>query len=313
MAELRSMRKAYGEALVELGAVNPDIVVLDADVSASTQTWMFRDRYPDRFFNLGVAEPNMVDVAVGLALGGKIPFANTFAFLIALRAAEQVRTCVAYAKANVKLIGSYAGLSDALDGPTHHSICDLAVMRSLPGMTVVVPADSVEVKKAVPAVAEYEGPVYLRVSRAEVPLIFDERHEMRIGQGVTLREGGDVTLIGIGIMVGRCLEAAEVLEREGVHTRVIGMHTLKPIDEGLIVRAAQETGAIVTAEEHSVIGGLGGAVAEVLSGQCPVPVLRVGIADKFTESGSYESLLDRYGMGVADIVTSARLALARKK
>jgi transketolase len=307
------MRKAYGEALAELGATNPDVVVLDADVSASTQTWMFRQKYPDRFFNVGVAEANMVDVAVGLALAGKIPFANTFAFLIALRAAEQVRTCVAYAKTNVKLVASYAGLSDAFDGPTHHAICDLAVVRSLPNMTVVVAADAVEVKKAVPAVAEYDGPVYLRVSRAEVPVIFDERHEVHIGQGVTLREGGDVTLIGTGIMVGRCTEAAEVLRREGIDARIIEIHTLKPIDEGLIVQAAQETGAIVTAEEHSIIGGLGGAVTEVLSSQCPVPILRVGIADTFTETGPYEALLDRYGMGVTDIVASTRRAIARKK
>jgi transketolase len=313
MAELRSMRKAYGEALAKLGATNPDVVVLDADVSASTQTWMFRKRYPNRFFNVGVAEANMVDIAVGLALAGKIPFANTFAFLFALRAAEQIRTCVAYARTNVKLVASYAGLSDAFDGPTHHAICDLAVVRSLPNMTVVVAADAVEVKKAVPAVAEYDGPVYLRVSRAEVPVIFDERHEVHIGQGVTLRGGGDVTLIGTGIMVGRCIEAAKVLKREGIDARIIEIHTLKPIDEGLIVQAAQETGAIVTAEEHSIIGGLGGAVTEVLSSQCPVPILRVGIADTFTETGPYEALLDRYGMGVIDIVASARRALVRKK
>jgi transketolase len=313
MAELRSMRKAYGEALVELGATNPDIVVLDADVSASTQTWMFRERYPDRFFNVGVAEANMVDIAVGLALAGKIPFANTFAFLFALRAAEQIRTCVAYARTNVKLAGSYAGLSDAFDGPTHHALCDLAVVRSLPNMTVVVAADAVEVKKAVSAVAEYDGPVYLRVSRAEVPVIFDESHEVHIGQGVTLREGGDVTLIGTGIMVGRCIEAAEVLRQEGIDARIIEIHTLKPIDEGLIVQAAQETGAIVTAEEHSIIGGLGGAVTEVLSSQCPIPILRVGIADIFTETGPYEALLDRYGMGVTDIVASARRAIGSKK
>ncbi len=313
MAELRSMRKAYGEALAELGAANPDVVVLDADVSASTQTWMFREKYPDRFFNVGVAEANMVDVAVGLALAGKIPFANTFAFLVALRAAEQVRTCVAYARTNVKLAAGYAGLSDALDGPTHHAICDLAVVRSLPNMTVVVAADAVEVKKAVPAVAEYDGPVYLRVSRAEVPVIFDERHEVHIGQGVTLREGGDVTLVGTGIMVGRCLEAAERLKREGIEARVIEIHTLKPIDEELIVQAARETGAIVTAEEHSVIGGLGGAVAEVLGSRCPVPVWRVGIADTFAETGPYEALLERYGLGVTDIVAGARRAIAAKK
>lgn len=306
------MRRAYGEALVELGDVNPDVVVLDADVSASTQTWMFAERYPRRFFNLGVAEANMINVAVGLALGGKIPFVNTFAFLISLRAAEQVRTCVAYAKTNVKLAAGYSGLSDSFDGPTHHAICDLAVMRSLPNMAVVVAADSVEVRKAVPVVAEYDGPVYLRISRAEVPVIFSEDHVLEIGKGVVLRDGDDVTLVGTGIMVARCMEASEVLEKRGVNAEVVEIHTLKPVDEDLLVAAARRTGAMVTAEEHSVIGGLGGAAAEALSCWYPVPIERVGIRDTFAETGPYFPLLDKYGLGVIDIVESAKRVMERR-
>jgi len=302
------MRNAYGKALAEYGAVNPDVVVLDADVSSSTRTLYFAQRFPDRFFNLGVAEAGMVDVAVGFALGGKIPFVNTFAFLIALRAAEQVRTCVSYARTNVKLAAAYSGLSDSFDGPTHHSVCDLAVMRAMPNIAVVVAADPVEAQKWVPVVAEYDGPVYLRLSRAQVPVIFDDSHQVEIGKGLELRQGDDVTLIGTGVMVARCLWAAEELATEGISARVVEMHTLKPLDEELVIRAAEETGAIVTAEEHNVIGGLGSAVAEALSSCRPVPVMRVGIADRYTETGPYEDLLDRYGMSVADIVAAAKRA-----
>jgi len=306
------MRKAYGEALVELGAANRDVVVLDADVSASTQTWMFAQRYPERFFNLGITEANMINVAAGLALAGKIPFVNTFAFLIALRAAEQVRTCVAYSRTNVKMAAAYGGLSDSFDGPTHHSICDLAVMRSLPNITVLVAADSIEIKKAVPAVAEHNGPVYLRVSRAEVPVIFREGHKLEIGKGVLLKDGDDVTLIGTGIMVARCLDAAEILEKEGVKAQVLEMHTLKPFDMELLVKCVKETGAVVTAEEHSIIGGLGGAVSEALAEQHPTPIERVGIKDTFTETGPYFALLDKYGLGVTDIVRAANKVIRRK-
>jgi len=306
------MRKAYGEALVELGAANRDVVVLDADVSASTQTWMFAQRYPERFFNLGITEANMINVAAGLALGGKIPFVNTFAFLIALRAAEQVRTCVAYSRTNVKMAAAYGGLSDSYDGPTHHSICDLAVMRSLPNITVLVAADSIEIKKAVPAVAEHNGPVYLRVSRAEVPVIFREGHKLEIGKGVLLKDGDDVTLIGTGIMVARCLDAAEILEKEGVKAQVLEMHTLKPFDMELLVKCVKETGAVVTAEEHSIIGGLGGAVSEALAEQHPTPIERIGIKDTFTETGPYFALLDKYDLGVTDIVRAANKVMRRK-
>ena len=313
MKKMGSIRDAYGRALADYGEVNPDVVVLDADVSASTRTRYFAERFPDRFFNLGVAEQGMIDVAVGLALGGKIPFANTFAFLISLRAAEQVRTCVCYARTNVKLAAGYGGLSDSKDGPTHQAICDLAVMRSLPNIVVMVVADAVEARKAVPVVAEYDGPVYLRLSRAEVPIIFDEDHILKIGEGVVLKDGGDVTLIGTGIMVGRCLEAAEALEKEDIKARVLEIHTLKPLDKNLIIKAARETGAIVTAEEHSVIGGLGGAVAETLSESYPVPIERVGIQDTFTESGPYFSLLEKYGLGVMDIVEAAKRAVSKKR
>ena len=312
MTQRVSMRVAYGKALADYGTVNPNVVVLDADVSASTQSHYFAARFPERFFNLGVAEAGMVDVAVGLALGGKIPFANTFAFLLSLRAAEQVRTCVAYAQTNVKLAAGYGGLSDSYDGPTHHSVCDLAVMRAMPNLAVVVAADAVEVQQAVPAVAEYPGPVYLRISRAEVPVIFDKGHPFHIGEGVLLRQGGDLTLIGIGIMVARCLEAAEALAGEGIEARVVEIHTLKPLDRDLILRCGRETGALVTAEEHSIIGGLGSAVAEVVGEACPVPMKRVGLQDCFAETGGYDELLARYGLDGAHIVAAARRVLKRK-
>ncbi len=313
MAEMESVRVAYGQALAEYGAVNENVVVLDADVSASTQSHYFAARFPNRFFNVGIAEAGMVDVAVGLALGGKIPFANSFAFLLAFRAAEQTRTCVAYSKVNVKLAAHYAGLSDSFDGPTHQAISDIAAVRGLPEMAVVVLADGPEARLSVKAVAEYPGPVYLRLNRNEVPVLFDANHPFQIGKGVTLRQGGDVTLVATGIMVGRTLEAAEELRRLGINARVLEMHTIKPLDEELLLAAARETGCIVTAEEHSVLGGLGGAVAEALSEQAPVPVVRVGIRDRFAETGPYFALLDRYGLGVPDVVAAARRAIGLKR
>lgn len=313
MTEKVSMRIAYGQALADYGEINPDVVVLDADVSASTQTHYFAARFPDRFFNIGVAEAGMVDIAVGFALGGKIPFANTFASLISLRAAEQVRTCIAYARTNVKLAAAYSGLSDSKDGPTHHSVLDLAVMRAMPNLTVVVAADATEARKLVPAVAEYDGPVYLRLSRAEVPVIFGDDHQVEIGKGNVLRDGPDVTLVATGVMVSRALLAAEQLKGKSVRARVLSLHTIKPLDNELILAAAQETGALVTAEEHSIIGGLGGAVTELLSGELPVPVVRVGIRDTFADTGPYEALLDRFGMSVDDIVSAAHRAISLKE
>lgn len=313
MAELVSMRKAYGEALVELGRANPDVVVLSADVSNSDFSYMFQQAFPERFFNVGISEQALVDVAAGFAYSGKIPFANTFAFLFATRALEMVRTHLCYGEANVKLMGAYAGVSDSFDGPTHHAITDIAILRSLPNMTIVVPGDPLALARLLPQVAEWKGPVFVRLNRNEVPVLFDERYAPRIGQAVTLRPGDDVTLVCCGLMVSRCLQAAEGLAGEGISTRVLEMHTVKPLDVQALVKAAHETGAIVTAEEHSVIGGLGGAVAEALSDLYPVPVKRVGLADCFCETGPYDALLDHYGMSAQDVIEAARLAVAAKR
>jgi|CZKZ01.1.fsa_nt_gi transketolase len=307
------VRKAYGEALVQLGAQRDDVVVLSADVQSSDFSYMFEAAYPKRFINVGIAEPALVDVAVGLANSGKIPIANTFAFLFATRALEMVRTHLCYGGANVKLAGAYAGLSDSFDGPTHQTVSDLAIMRSLPRMTVVVPADSLAVKKLLPQIVAWNGPVYFRLCRNELPEIFTEAYEPVIGKGITLMDGEDATVIACGVMVARSIEAARLLAKEGIRLRVVEMHTIKPLDTDLVVRCAQETGAIVTAEEHSIIGGLGGAVAECLSQCSPVPLERVGVNDTFTESGPYADLLDKYGMSVEAVVAAAQRATARKQ
>lgn len=308
-----SVRKAFGEALADYGAVNSNVVVVVADVSASVQTEYFAKRFPERFFNVGIAEQGMVDTGVGLALGGMIPFVNTFAGLM-LRAVEQIRTCVAYAKTNVKLIGGYAGISDYKDGATHYSIMDIAIMRVMPEMVVMVPADALEARKMVPLVAEYDGPVYLRIGRANTPLVFNDNHKVEIGKGIIIREGSNITFISNGVMVFRCLEAAKILADKGIEARVINMHTIKPLDISLVKQAAEETGTIVTAEEHSIIGGLGDAVAGVLSEYCPVPLERVGIADSFVETAlDPESLLDHYGMAIEDIIKAAHRAIIRKR
>jgi transketolase len=313
MAEMQ-MREAYGRALVAYGEVNPDLVVLDADTSASTLTNLFAQRYPERFLNLGIAEPCMVDVAVGLALGGKLPFATAFAALLVLRAMEQIRTCVCYGQANVKLAGSYAGLSDYKDGPTHHSITDIAMMRTLPHMTVVVPADASAVTQAVRLVAEHDGPVYLRLSRDAAIPVHGPDLRMEIGQGITVREGDDLTIVACGTMVGRSLRAAEALATQGIRARVIDMHTVKPLDKALLLQAAEETGAIVTAEEHSILGGLGGAVAEALCEARPVVLERVGVADRFACTAfDASTLMDAHGLAIEDVVDAAQRCLARKE
>ena len=309
MAELVSMRIAYGKALVELGNTHPDVMVLSADVSNSDHSYMFAEAFPERFINVGIAEQCLVDVAVGLAYSGKIPFANTFAFLFATRALEMIRSHLCYGQANVKLMGAYGGISDSFDGPTHHSITDLAIMRSLPNMTVIVPGDPVGVEKLLPQVAEWPGPVFFRLNRNEVPVLFDDSYSPKIGQAVTVRTGNDVTLIGTGLMLSRCLEAADALAGEGIDARVLEVHTIKPLDVEAVLQAARETGALVTAEEHSIIGGLGGAVAEAVADAYPVPVKRVGINDRFAETGPYAELLDRYGMAIEDIVGAARQAV----
>jgi Transketolase, C-terminal subunit len=307
------IRKAYGEALVEIGAKRDDVVVLSADVQTSDFSYMFEAAYPKRFFNVGIAEPALVDAAVGFANAGKVPIANTFAFLFVTRAVEMVRTHLCYGGANVKLAAAYSGLSDSFDGPTHQTVSDLAILRSLPNMTVVVPADSLAVKKLLPQVVAWNGPAYFRLCRNELPQIFTEAYEPVIGKGITLMDGDDATLIACGVMVARAIEAAQLLAEQGVRVRVVEMHTIKPLDTELIVQCAKETGAIVTAEEHSIVGGLGSAVAECVSQNAPVPVERIGVNDTFTESGPYAELLEKYGLGVNSIVAAVQRAVARKQ
>ncbi|MBK8047880.1 MAG: transketolase family protein [Anaerolineales bacterium] len=312
MAALVNMRKAYGQALVRLGQTHPNVVVLSADVSNSDHSYMFEEVYPDRFFNVGIAEQSLVDVAVGLAYSGKIPFANTFAFLFATRALEMVRTHLCYGEANVKLMGAYAGLSDSFDGPTHHAIFDVAILRSLPKMTIITPADGAAIDKLLPQVADWQGPVYFRLSRNDVPVLYDDQFAPEIGKAHQVRDGRDVTLIANGVMVERCLQAANILAQAGIAARVLDMHTVKPLDVDAVLSAARETGAIVTAEEASIVGGLGGAVAEVLGETLPTPLKRVGINDRFTETGPYHALLDRYGLAVSDVVHAADQVLQMK-
>lgn len=304
MVSKKAIRDAYGEALRDIGRENKEIVVLDADVSSSSKSALFGDENTDRFFNVGIAEANMVAMAAGMAASGKIPFVNTFAAFMVLRGADPIRSLIAYTNLNVKLAGTYAGLSDSYDGASHHAIADLAFMRSLPNMTVISVADAVETKKAVEAIIEYDGPVYLRLSRAEVPIIFDDDYKFQIGKGVQLTEGNDVSIIATGYMVQKSLEAAEKLKEKGINARVINIHTIKPIDKELIIKCAKETGALVTVEEHNVIGGLGSAVSEVINKEYPVPMEFVGIQDIFTETGDYEKLLDKYGLSSENIVNT---------
>lgn len=309
----QATRESYGEALVELGAKYDNLIVLDADLAGATKTGMFKKAYPDRFFDCGIAEQNLVGVAAGLTAAGKLVFCSSFAMFAAGRAYEQVRNAVGYTHLNVKIGATHAGLSVGEDGATHQCCEDIALMRTIPGMTILNPADCVEAKAAVHAAAAYEGPVYLRFGRLAVEQIFDEDYRFEIGKGVLLREGADVTIVGTGLMVGESLKAAEQLADEGISARVIDMHTIKPLDGEILLKAAQETGALVTAEEHSVIGGLGGAVSEYLSECCPVPVLRVGVNDQFGRSGPAVEVLKRYGLTAENIVAKAKAAIAMKK
>jgi transketolase len=312
MAEV-SMREAYGRALANHAAAHPEVVALDVDTSSSTLSSYFAERFPERFFNIGIAEPAMVDVAVGLALGGFVPFANAFACLLSLRALEQVRTCVCYARANVKLAAGFAGLSDFKDGATHYAVTDLASVRALPNLTVIVPADAAEAAAWVPLVAEFDGPIYIRISRAAARPAHDRTPRLEIGQGLLLRPGDDLTLVATGAMVGRCRRAAEALAQEGIDARLIEIHTIKPFDRDLVLQAAGETGALVAVEEHSILGGLGSAVAETLAEGRPTPLERVGIRDHFCPTGrDPESLLDACGLSEADILAAAHRALRRK-
>lgn len=310
--ESLTMREAYAQALVALGERNENVVVLDADVSTSTRSALFAQRFPERFFNVGIAEANMMSIAAGLAAMGKIPFVNSFSFLLTLRAGEQLRTGIAYPKLNVKAAGAYGGLSDSFDGPTHQDPMDFAVVRAMPNMAVISVSDALQAGRVVDAVAEHEGPVYFRLNRNAVPQVSKETDPFKIGQAVWHQRGRDVTLIATGIMVSKALEARQCLESEGISTGVLEIHTLKPIDTEAIIDASSESGAIVTAEEHSIYGGLGSAVAEVLSEHHPVPMQRVGIRDVFAESGAYDALLEKYGLTGKAIADAARSVLMRK-
>jgi transketolase len=312
----RSIREAYGEALVKISSEEPRLVVLDADVSNSTRTIHFAEKFPERFFNLGIAEANMMGISAGLALLGKISVVNTFSFLTTLRCGDQVRTSIAYPKLNVKIAGAYGGLSDSYDGPTHHSISDIAIMRSIPNMNVMVVGAPDEVEEILRIAVKIDGPVFIRLSRGEaypIKELIPEAPPVEFGKGRILKEGEDLTIIVTGILIGRVLEATKILERNGISARVIEIHTIKPIDKDLILESALKTGAIVTVEEHNVIGGLGSAVAEVLSKEYPVPVEMIGIKDTFAESGDYEELLDKYGFGIYNISEKVRIALKRKR
>lgn len=299
-------REAYGEALKELAAKNKDVVVFDADLAKSTKTIEFKKAAPERFFDMGISEADMITTAAGLSTCGKIPFASSFAIFAAGRAFEQVRNSVAYPKLNVKIAATHAGLTVGEDGATHQAIEDLSLMRSIPNMVVLNPSDAVETKQAIFAVAEYKGPVYIRLGRMSVPVLHDENYKFEIGKGEVLKEGTDVTIIATGIMVSMALEAAEKLKAENINAEVVNIATIKPIDSELIVKEAKKTGKIITAEEHSIIGGLGSAVAEVLVKEYPAKVKMIGVNDVFGHSGTPDSLLEHYGLTADAIVEAAK-------
>lgn len=309
MSEVKKIatRASYGEALVELGKEHDDVVVLDADLAAATKTGTFKKAFPDRFFDCGIAESNLMGVAAGIATTGMVPFASTFAMFAAGRAFEQVRNSIGYPHLNVKIGATHAGISVGEDGATHQCNEDIALMRTIPGMTIICPADDVEAKAAVKAAYELDGPVYLRFGRLAVPVINDTpEYKFEIGKGVTLREGKDVTIVATGLCVNSALEAAELLAKDGIEAKVINIHTIKPLDEELIVAAAKETGKVVTVEEHSVIGGLGGAVCEVLSEKASVQVKRIGVNDVFGESGPAVKLIEKYGLDGNGVYNSVK-------
>ena len=306
-------REAYGNALAEFGE-DQRIVVLDADLSKSTKTDTFKKKYPERFLNMGIAEGNMMVVAAGLATCGKVVFASTFAVFAAERACEQVRNSICYPKLNVKIGATHAGISVGEDGASHQAVEDMAIMRSLANMVVLSPSDAVETRHAVKAAIEHDGPVYLRLGRLGVPAIYDEStFKFQLGKGITISEGTDVTIIATGLMVHAAIEARQLLAGEGINARIVDIHTIKPIDNDIIVKAAKETGAIVTVEEHSIIGGLGSAVAEVLVQNYPAPVKMVGMKDTFGRSGKPNLLMEYYGLTAKDIAESAKEAIKMKK
>ncbi|MBQ6372021.1 MAG: transketolase family protein [Oscillospiraceae bacterium] len=315
MADKIATRNAYGEALAELGEKYPQLVVLDADLSGATMSKFFAAKYPDRFFDCGIAEANMTVIAAGMATCGLKPFTNTFAIFAAGRAYEQVRNSIAYPGLNVTVVGSHGGVSVGEDGATHQCIEDFSLMRTIPGMLVCCPCDGNEMRQAVEALINYNGPAYLRLERPATEIVTDslDGYRFELGKGVTMRDGGDVSIIANGIMVPVALKAADLLNAEGISARVIDMHTIKPLDEELVLKAAKETGCIVTSEEHSVIGGLGAAVCEFLSGTYPVPVVRHGVNDQFGRSGSANAVLEYFGLTPEVLAEKARSAIALKK
>nr|WP_320027191.1 transketolase family protein [uncultured Acetobacterium sp.] len=312
MAEKKSTRQAYGEYLVKLGETNENLVVLDADLSGATKTNIFKKAYPDRHFNVGIAEANLMGMSAGLATAGKVPFASTFAIFGAGRAYEIIRNSICYPKLNVKIALTHSGISVGEDGGSHQSIEDIALMRVIPNMTVLSPADAVETEKMMDAALAINGPVYIRLGRSDVPVLFDEDYVFEVGKAGLLKSGEDVTIIATGLMVGPAMEAAELLKESGISARVLNMGSIKPIDVNAIFDAAIQTGAIVTAEEHSIMGGLGGAVAEVLGDVAPVPLERVGVKDLFGQSGKVAPLMEKYGLTANDIVEAAKKAITRK-
>lgn len=311
MGKMIAIRDAYGAALKELGEQNTKIVGLEADVASSTKSGMFGKAFPERYFNVGISELNMVSMAAGFAREGMIPYVNTFAVFMTTRGADSIQSLIAYDNLNVKLCGTYCGLSDSYDGASHQAITDLAFVRAIPNMTVITAADGAETRKAVFAIAEHDGPVYLRLSRAEAPVYYSDNMDFQIGRGITVREGGDVTIITTGTVLHKALEAADLLAQEGISATVVDMHTIKPIDRDLVIQCAIRTGAIVTVEEHSIYGGLGSAVAEVLVENKPVPMERIGAVD-FAESGDYGELLVKYGYSPQAIAGKCRAVIRRK-
>ena len=313
MAEKIATREGYGNALVEF-ANDYDFVVLDADLAAATKTGIFKKNYPERFFNCGIAEGNMMSVAAGIASTGKTVFASSFAMFAAGRAFEQIRNSIAYPALNVKICATHAGISVGEDGATHQCLEDIALMRAIPNMVIINPADAVEARAAVKAALEYNGPMYIRLGRLAVPVYNDPAtYEFKLGKGICLKEGSDVTIVATGLMVDMANNAAKMLSDEGISARVINIHTIKPLDKDIILKAASETGALVVAEEHNVIGGLGSAVAEAVCESCPVPVLRVGTNDVFGRSGKVPPLLELYGLTAENIAEKAKLAISLKK
>ncbi len=315
MSEVKCVatRVGYGQALVELGKIRDDFIVMDADLAAATQTGKFKKEFPDRFYDCGIAEQNMMGIAAGIASTGKKVIVSSFAMFAAGRAYEQVRNSIGYPHLNVIIGATHAGISVGEDGATHQCCEDIALMRTIPGMTIINPADEVEARKAVFAAMELDGPVYMRFGRLAVPVVFDEDYKFEVGKGVELKEGNDVTIIATGLMVKEAIEAYDLLKAEGINARVINMATIKPLDKEIVLKAAKETGAIVTAEEHSVIGGLGSAVSEVLSEEYPVPVVKLGVYDTFGHSGPAVKLLDEFGLRAVNIAEKAKKAISLKK